>query len=327
MLCETIHNNRPAMPYNTRKIQRNGNVEPEIQKSRIRLGLCPTCGIQVRKHDEHGYYQPVTNSDVFESRCLLCDPLILQPRLRRNRNNRTATDSSGSENLIRYDNTNFSPNKYAHRKCQEKKRQQGRRKRSSQHKDISRIKSQEKNNRSGEYLFPDIFVDSSSSLTYIGSESSTDSMDGRYKQKLRRSMLRRKLNENRIKIFCLQGTQSTLHKENKHYSVEKSLYGYCYRNTLGRASPGFGKVPDSIFLSPSVEQEIFEHPDRKVKYITAKNNCKSGEESSSRFEKMEQDVRHNLVSFSHPIFSIAPNKVRSFETKRGATWGSGSATL
>ena len=43
----------------------------EVQNTRIRFGLCPTCGIQTQTPDG----QPLTNRQVLNSRCLLCNPL------------------------------------------------------------------------------------------------------------------------------------------------------------------------------------------------------------------------------------------------------------
>jgi len=50
------------------------NVPLDVQKVRLNLGLCPTCGIQIQTIDQFGKVSALTNCNVFESRCMLCNP-------------------------------------------------------------------------------------------------------------------------------------------------------------------------------------------------------------------------------------------------------------
>lgn len=47
----------------------------KVQTARVSLGLCPTCGIATHQKDDNGNLIPLSNSDVFKSRCLLCNPV------------------------------------------------------------------------------------------------------------------------------------------------------------------------------------------------------------------------------------------------------------
>jgi len=47
----------------------------EVQTTRIRFGLCPTCGIQTQAINKNGNITAITNPSVHNSRCLLCNPL------------------------------------------------------------------------------------------------------------------------------------------------------------------------------------------------------------------------------------------------------------
>lgn len=52
----------------------------EIQKMRMGLGLCPTCGNQTHQRSEDGTLKSVNNEDCRQGRCLLCNPLSLKER-------------------------------------------------------------------------------------------------------------------------------------------------------------------------------------------------------------------------------------------------------
>lgn len=303
-------------------ISRAENVEPEIQKSRLRLGLCPTCGIQTQTYDKDGKYQPVTNSDVFESRCLLCNPLMIHPRVQKSYSDRVVTDSSCSDNSTHsYDA--YRSNKHTPRKRVEKKREQGRRKRSNSNKSKPKMKPQDVYNLSEEVFFTGSTC-ASPVLTHVESESSIEILGQQYNEKLNRSMIRRKLNDSCLKKNSRQVPHTCLQGENMQYSVEKSVYGYCYHNTLGKASVGCTSIPDSIFLSPSLKVSKSNSQDKYSKRCSYRQKCRQEFSSGS---DIPQHFRRNHVSFSQIVSSIAPHTLRSFHTKKGATWSSGCAAL
>mmetsp|Transcript_35913 Transcript_35913/g.43252 ORF Transcript_35913/g.43252 Transcript_35913/m.43252 type:complete len:214 (+) Transcript_35913:39-680(+) len=63
------------MPLQKNKSNTVEHVPLAVQKARMFVGLCPTCGIQTQIIDEFGnLLSSVTNSNVFKSRCMRCNP-------------------------------------------------------------------------------------------------------------------------------------------------------------------------------------------------------------------------------------------------------------
>jgi len=78
LLIEVMNEAETLPPSLERDESGSSTATPvQIQIKRIELGYCPTCGIQTQFRDEStGQLKPVTNKDVLNSRCILCNPLM-----------------------------------------------------------------------------------------------------------------------------------------------------------------------------------------------------------------------------------------------------------